>query len=456
MNNFKKLISVLLLACLVLSCLAGCKGTSDPANSSAPSTSDPATSSQPSNVDFVDYVAGLKLDMNSETKKQEVTVKNFIDGDTTHFNVPTGISESGVLKARYLAIDTPESTGKIEEYGKTASNFTHSTLEKATSIIVESDTSEWNLDSTGGRFLVWVWYKTADSEDYRNLNLEILQNGLCAASNSGGNRYGETCLAALSQAQAMKLNLYSGEKDPNFYYGEVQQITLSVLRTNIQAFEGTKVSFEGVITRNDGKNGIYVEELDPETGIYNAMYVYYGTTAAGALVEMLGLGNRVRIVGTVSSFNGTYQVSGLQLDRRHPEDVGSCALISTGNAAAYAEIDAKTFTSSKVHVEVEGEDKEFDYADLALNSTVSMKNLKVKDIYVTKNEDSSSFGAMTLTCEVDGVQIDVRTVPFYDADGNLVPPSAYEGKTLNVKGVVDYYDGAYQIKVFLQEDIEIV
>lgn len=67
---------------------------------------------------LVDYVSQLTLDMNSETLKQEVTVRNYIDGDTTHFNVPRTISSTGVLKARYLAINTPESTGMIEEYGK--------------------------------------------------------------------------------------------------------------------------------------------------------------------------------------------------------------------------------------------------------------------------------------------------------------------------------------------------
>ena len=62
---------------------------------------------------LVDYASQLTLDMNSETIKQEVTVEAFIDGDTTHFKVPTSVVSRGVLKARYLAVNTPESTGKI-------------------------------------------------------------------------------------------------------------------------------------------------------------------------------------------------------------------------------------------------------------------------------------------------------------------------------------------------------
>ena len=60
--------------------------------------------------DLVDYVSELKLDMSSPTLKQEATVKAYVDGDTTHFYVPSSVSSTGVLKARYLAINTPEST----------------------------------------------------------------------------------------------------------------------------------------------------------------------------------------------------------------------------------------------------------------------------------------------------------------------------------------------------------
>ena len=185
-------------------------------------------------IEEVDYVSQLKLNMDSETKKAVVTVKTFVDGDTTHFNVPDGITDNNVLKARYLAINTPESTGQIEEWGKAASNFTKSKLKSAQSIIIESDNDKWNLDSTGARHLVWVWYRTSEDSDYRNLNLEILQNGLALASNTARSRYGEICVKALNQAKALKLKVYSGEKDPDFYYGDAQVLTLKEIRTNIE------------------------------------------------------------------------------------------------------------------------------------------------------------------------------------------------------------------------------
>ena len=153
------LIAVIMLAV----CLAGCSGNSE----------------EPKNKDFA---SSVKLDESSNTKKVTVTVKNFVDGDTTHFNVPDSLGmPANTLKARYLAVNTPESTGKIEEYGKKASEFTKSKLSSAVSIVVESDDDSWNLDSTGSRYMVWIWYKTAEDTEYRNLNIEILQNGLAIA-----------------------------------------------------------------------------------------------------------------------------------------------------------------------------------------------------------------------------------------------------------------------------------
>ena len=135
---------------LVIGCVVACDN----------STADKETEAETESglAEWVDYAAQAKLNMSSETVKQVVTVKQHVDGDTTHFNVPTSVMPNGVLKARYLGINTPESTGQIEEWGKKASNYTKEALASATSIIVESDTSTWNADSTGGRYLVWVWY----------------------------------------------------------------------------------------------------------------------------------------------------------------------------------------------------------------------------------------------------------------------------------------------------------
>lgn len=454
-----RIASILALICLLIACFAGCNAgagseaeTPTEAPTSAP-TEQPTEAPKPN----VDYAASVKLDMTSSTAKQEVTVKLFVDGDTTHFYVPSSVMPSGVLKARYLAINTPESTGKIEEYGKKASKFTREKLESATSIIIESDTELWEADSTGDRYLSWVWYKPEGSDEYRNLNIEILQNGLAIASNSGGNRYGETCLKAIDQAKINKLNVYSGEKDPDFYYGEAVELTLKELRTNIEQYNGVKVAFQGIITTGNGDGTIYIEEYDSETDMYYGISVYLGYNLQGEGLNIVKVGNESRIVGTVQYYEagGTYQVSDLSYRQMKPNDPNNIQKISEGNSPAYTLITADQFLDGKVKVEAGEELKEFKFAEMALSTSVEMKNLKVKDIYTTTNEESKSKGAMTLTCEVDGRTISVRTAVLRDADGNVITASAYQGKTIDVKGIVDYYDGTYQIKVFTVNNITV-
>ena len=127
-------------------------------------------------------------------------------------------------------------------------------------------------------------------------------------------------------------------------------------------------------------------------------------------------------------------------------------LLSTGYAPAFVPTDPVTFANGMVNVEmVDSETEEvttkaFKYAELVQGTSLEMKNLYVKSVYTTHNGGSND-GAMTLTCEVDGVTIDVRTIVLADDNGNLITADAYRGKTIDVKGIVDCYDGSYQIKV---------
>ncbi|MBR5546958.1 MAG: thermonuclease family protein [Clostridia bacterium] len=401
-----------------------------------------------------DFAGQLRLNMASETVKTEATVKTFVDGDTTHFLVPESVAASGVLRARYLAVNTPETTGKVEEYGKKAAAFTKEKLTNAESIILESDDGKWNLDSTGGRHLVWVWYKPAEESDYRCLNLELLQNGLAIANSTANNRYGSTCMAALNQARAEKLHLYSGQKDPDFYYGEAVELTLRELRTNVEAYNGMKVAFNGIVTMNRDQS-VYVETFDPETGLYFGMPVYYGYGMSGAGLDILSVGNEVRIVGTLQYYEagGTWQVSGLTYRMMKPNDPGNIQKISDGHSAAYAPVDAETFIG-QTSVETEEGSKTFPWAQLALGTSVSIAHLTVEDAVTTLAEDSSSYGAITLRCTSGGAEVTVRTEPMYE-NGTLITQDRYLGKTISVKGVVDFYDGAYQIRALTPEHITI-
>ena len=455
----KKLAPALALIILAL-CIFGCTPQKDkdalptPVQTDAaqtpPVSSAPEAAPSPAAAasESIDYAASVKPS-GADTAKQEVTVKSFVDGDTVHFLVPESIMPSGVLKARFIGIDTPESTGKIEEYGKAASEFTKEKLSRAHSIMIESDDGNWDFDSTGGRYLVWVWYKAEKAGEYRNLNIELLQNGLARAYSSANNRYGSACTAAINQAKANKLNIYSGQKDPDFYYGDAVELTLKELRCGIESYNGLKVAFEGVITINSG-NGVFIEDYDAETDRYYGISAYYGYGLSGAGLDILSVGNRARIVGTVQYYEagGCYQVSGLSYRQMKPDDPNNLQKLSEGNAAGYVSISADDFASAMVSIETEAGAAEYKLSDIAMNTTVEMDGLTVQSVYVAEN------GCATLTCAAGDAEVTVRLEPL-KVNGEAFDPNTLSGKTIDVRAAVDMYDNAPQLHVFTAEGISI-
>ena len=436
--------------------------------------------------EFIDYASQVKFDPNSGKVWAEVTVKSYIDGDTTHFFIDDEHIAEGYLKARYLGINTPESTGVVEPWGKKASNYTKNQLVKATSIIVESDTASWNLDSTGGRYLVWVWYKTAEDTEYRNLNLEILQQGLAYGSNVTSNTYGTTCLAALNQAKAQKLHVFSKEKDPDFYYGGAVEISLKELKSNTywdatadngkgdggvgrwkNKYEDMLIKFEGVVAKQVGAT-VYIEEYDAENDMYFGMQIFCGYSYPK--MDEFQIGNRVVIVGKLQYYaNGeTYQVSDLKYKTIDPDWEGGCRVLSTGHSASFNEVDVNTIMNGTITLDVydyvEGEDgemietvikKEFDYGQLAHYSTATVKNLTVQSVYTTVS-DTDSNGALTITCkDANGHTIKIRTAEkLIREDKSIVVASDFpKGTVISVVGIIDSFNGEYQIKVFDINDI---
>lgn len=465
----KRLLSLLLgIVALFSAAFAGCQGLGG-------TTSSTNSSSSGAPIEKTDYAGLVTLDHSADSITQEVTVKNFVDGDTTHFFFPRGVTMPteaealGYFKARYVCVNTPESTGTIEPWGKAASNFTKSKLSEAESIVLETDGNAWSTDSTGDRYLVWVWYKPQGATAYRNLNIELLQEGYAWGSKTTAARYGAVCSQAITQANALKEHVYSTGKDPDFYYGEALEIDLKELRTNITYYNGKRVAFEGTATYYNDWN-VYVEDYDADTDRYYGISVFYGYY--DNYHSILKPGNRVRIVGDVTYYEtgGTYQVSNLKYDIMKPKDPNNIQNLGSGHSASYLETSAADFNSNvnatfkkidedtKQFVigdddEVVTEVKSVPYASLVLSTTISMKNLLVTDVYTTKSGQSA--GAMTLTCKVGNQTISVRTTVLKNADGTVVTKDAYLNKTINVRGIVDYFDGEYQIKVFLRSNITV-
>ena len=484
MNKLSKLLIILVIVSMLAGCFTACDvvngllGNEDPNvdtdNTGDNTTPDDSTGNKdenkPATPEFVDYASQLKFDPDSGRLWAYATVLSYIDGDTTHFEVDKSIIADDHVKARYLGINTPESTGVIEPWGKKASNYTKTQLQKATSIIIESDTSTWDLDSTGSRYLLWVWYKTAEDTEYRNLNLEILQQGLAYGSGVSSCVYGDIALKALNQAKTLKLHVFSKKADPDFYYGGATELSLKELKANCEKYEGKLVKFEAVVAKQVGPT-IYVEEYDAENDMYFGMQIFAGY--GSPIMNIFAIGNRLSIVGTLQYYEngGTYQISNLKYKTIDPNWDGGCRIIGTGFSSSYKELSIGDLMNGKISLdtitEFETEDgeiveilvkKDFDYGELTHYSTATVKNLRVERVSTTTSETDSD-GALTITCiSEDGIRIDVRTATqlVKTVDGVEVAVTEQDfpaGTVITVRGVVDSFKGQYQIKVFNMNDI---
>ena len=158
----------------------------------------------------------------------EVTLKTCIDGDTAHFSPIAGSSNMDTIKSRFFGIDTPESTGKVEPYGKAASNFTKEKLKTASekgTIVVSSAQDYYgkpNPDSTGERYVTLIWVcldkKNADVEDLRLLNLWLVQEGYSYVKNvEAMPQYAEIFDKAEAQAECVL------PEEDGGYYAEIRE-----------------------------------------------------------------------------------------------------------------------------------------------------------------------------------------------------------------------------------------
>ena len=167
------------------------------------------------------------------------------------------------------------------------------------------------------------------------------------------------------------------------------------------------------------------------------MSVYYGYGLTGKGLDVLKVGNESRIVGTLQYYEagGTWQVSGLSYRLMKPKDPGNIQLLSSGHAPAYTLTSPELFAKGQVELAGEEGTQVFDYAALAVGTSVEMKNLQVQQVYTTLDEDSSSYGAMTLTCQADGqtIRLDMAAGTVTIAEtGEVLPAQALGDKAMEI------------------------
>ena len=248
------------------------------------------------------------------------TVDAYTDGDTTRF-VLTDSKDTIVV--RYYSIDTRESTGDVEKWGKAASKFTRTQLESAEEIVLEATDERAKKDSYGQRYLGYVWYRPAGSTEFKLLNLEIVENGFSENTgiNTGDFKYNKYFKEANDFAKSIKLRIYSDLDDP-LYSTDPVLMTIKEFWENTEAFYdienevGSKVEFvaylESVTKSPSGTYTYNAEEYDPTTGKTYSINVYTGYDSSAA--STMKTGHLYRIYGVIQDYYGTFQIAGVNYE----------------------------------------------------------------------------------------------------------------------------------------------
>ena len=380
--KIKKIITCALFAAFLSLGVVGCNKNSD--GSKEPEKGD---------KNWIDYAnnGSVKLELDyvgHDFYKDGIgqfDLKTAIDGDTAHFVQVDKSKSQETMKARFYGIDTPESTGKVQEWGKPASNFTKEKLHEAAengTIVVSSAQSTYGApepDSTGSRYVSLIWVhmtkKNAPYNELSLLNLWIVQEGLSWVKNvQSMPQYSDTFYAAETQAKNYKLCLFSGLPDPLFNYGDYQDASLLDIKKEIAATLADKDhenAYDNALIRIQGTVAGYSNHI-----LYLQDYVLNDPDDPSQGGEYCGVNIFVGM-GSISSkytkLNTFIQVCGLAQDT---ENYGFQITDTQGRFPAgtpTSENDAKIIYTPEQNAETEHNLETLEYTTAGLSNVASAK-----------------------------------------------------------------------------------
>lgn len=249
----------------------------------------------------------------------EAKLTKTTDGDTASFQL---LDSGNAVTIRFYGIDTPESTGGVEKWGKSASMFVEKILKGAHSIVLEATTTPASHDSYGVRYLGYVWYRNSAKDSWKNLNLQVVENGFSENKciQTAEYKYYTYFKEAADFAAKKQLHIWSDAEDP-YYSDAAQQVTIKELIENIDIYynmennSGAKVHFNAYVKELDigGSAGSYTytfvvgQLIDGKEYLYSVYSGYSNNVAA----QYIKIGNMYSFTGSVQYHSGSYQISGL-------------------------------------------------------------------------------------------------------------------------------------------------
>lgn len=353
----------------------------------------------------------------------EVQISQFVDGDTAHFKTKNGEK----ITVRFLGVNTPESTYKVEPWGFAASNYTKKALKNAYKIVLQSEDLEDRFDTTGERYLSWVWIVSEDG-DTRLLNLELAEQALAKAK-ATDTHLADVFTEAVYDVTINRCRIYGYNNDPDYDYSkESQAMSLKEVKDEYGSIEaavqgkdkGKKVVVSGVVTRRDGICSAYIQQYNEEDNKYYGVYVYGGYNPK----TELKVGNSVIIEGKIGYYFGTLQITDI-----------------TVKVKSFAPSD----TSSVINIEEIEDNSVINIENSALiGNIVNLSNLTVTG--GSDDDKSNAFTIRTNYVNASGqnVRLDIRVgdnITLAGPDGRITSYEYFNGKTIkSLIAIVSYYD----------------
>jgi endonuclease YncB( thermonuclease family) len=460
--------------------LIGCTGPSASSSVSGDSASSSATEATSSTGDActdVDYVAKTHLSLEYEGKDfltdgiARVNLKENVDGDTTHFfarNADGSSNTKVAIKSRYLCIDTPESTGQIQPWGKAASEFTASQILQAKTIVISSNAITYGAakaDSTGERYLSYVWISEQDNapiSSLRLLNLLIVQSGFSATKAATDSIYASAFYDADAQARCQKLYIWGNSSDSHFIYTTGVSTTLQEIVTGRKYDEDigdyvdydwtdsshNKVAFDCYVAMTSGDNAYvymdYPSYDDPTLSVRYGMYVFTGYRGIAPLTHV---GWKLNVVGNCTTFNGNMQITNVSYNALYHDDDDISVLDKSGSTYTPLAINAKQAASSlymnvvvKIN-DLHGVNDYHTYADSDNSAfTVHLKDASTTDItdYTQDVYLRFSYGVVTDRKDVTQTIGSTNFATYFTVSGETFSVTAPISRYVNSKNVTTY------------------
>lgn len=244
----------------------------------------------------------------------KVTLATVMDGDTAHF-----MEGHEKVKVRFIGVNTPESTAKMEPWGNPAKVYVRNLLNtEGIELVLENDIAVFGQkDNNGSRYLGFVWYKLPSNTDYRLLNLELVElaysrNQLFIESTLCN--YLSAFVEASNHAEACGAKVY-GEIDPTFdYSNNLYNISLRTIREDYDTYganddsSGSQLRITALVVGMIGDNMVLRDVVEPyDDGTYAGLYAYLGYNSSLASVVKPGM--IVEFTCRATKFNGAIQLS---------------------------------------------------------------------------------------------------------------------------------------------------